>query len=78
MMRSYRFNKFINLQRKEKNMQKYIQIINQSPISIKPVRRRKRAPEETVLMFKAIMKDIKYLENKGIMRKNGRKWTFNI
>jgi len=78
-MRTYFFNKFNNGQRKELGMKKQIQIISSCPTTLqRTVKRRKRTPEKTVLLLKAMMSDIKRLESKGIIRKNGRKWTINF
>lgn len=77
-MRKYIIDKFINTQLKEKNFIKQIQIINCSPISLKRAIRRKRYKEETFILIKAMMKDIKRLESEGIIEKNGRKWKINI
>lgn len=77
-MRKYTLDKFVNTQLKEKNFKKQLQIINCSPISLKRAKRRKRYKEETFLLIKAMMKDIKRLESEGIIEKNGRKWKINI
>ncbi|KJS18368.1 MAG: hypothetical protein VR69_00610 [Peptococcaceae bacterium BRH_c4b] len=76
-MKTYTFDKFINRQNKNKNIKQQLKIKANNTVC--PGKKRNtRRHEETVLLVQSMMKDIKRLEDEGILRKNGRAWKLNI
>ena len=63
--------------RAKENRRKQIRIISVYGRA-RRIRRKKRNQEEIVLLIKAMMKDIRGLEEKGVVVKNGPKWKINI
>lgn len=77
-MKSYPLDRFMSPEQKKQNIKTQTLIINKYTVSMKRQRKKPRAAEETVLLAKAMIRDIKRLESEGIIKKNGRKWTLNI
>ncbi|MFZ5596156.1 MAG: hypothetical protein ACOY31_03995 [Bacillota bacterium] len=77
-VRKYSLDKFINKKQKEESFERQIKIVNKSSVPLKRIIRRERSEGEKILLVKAMMEDIKRLEREGIIKKNGRKWKYNI
>lgn len=78
MMKRYTMGHFTGTERKIKNLEKQISIISRSDKTLRRIRKRKRDPQETVLLIKAMMNDLRRLEREGIVQKNGRQWKLNL
>ncbi len=75
-MQRYNLDYFLNNETKKQNLKKQLQISARSNEVL--VRKRNRSPEETRLLIKAMLKDIKRLEEEGVIQKNGRQWKLNF
>ena len=76
-MRKLTYNEMMNEKRKSKARKKQINIIAEAGGKMGIPRKRKRAEAETALLVRAVVQDIKRLEAKGVLVRNGRNWRFN-
>ncbi|MBS4031326.1 MAG: hypothetical protein KGZ63_07905 [Clostridiales bacterium] len=67
----------MNTGRKNQMMKKRVGIISKGSPG-KVVRRRPRASEEEQLLIRTVLSDIKKMEQKGVLVRNGRLWKFNF
>ena len=69
---------FLNSARRSSNLKQQIRIISEMTPQQRRGNKKIRTHEETQLLMKAILKDIKRLEQEGVLEKNGRQWKYHL
>lgn len=77
-MKSYFLSDFLNPERKSETIKRQLQIAANSTDPERRAIRRERDPEETKLLLRSIRERIAILENKGVLNRDGRTWTFFV